>query len=207
MAKHILIVDDDDLMRRSLGLHLEQVGYRCSTAASAEADLPVLLIDPHRIAQAIGNLISNAIKYTPAGGEVTVTAVAAPTEVCLKISDTGPGIEPEEQARIFEPFYRSQQRRRFPKGLGLGLTIAHDWVVAHNGRLTLDSTTGQGSHFTCSRAGVTSSHIKQRLTARRPILPACIPMPLAISHFYLKQNWLIFLRHDEEMQMCVTIGN
>ncbi|MCB8943062.1 MAG: HAMP domain-containing histidine kinase [Ardenticatenaceae bacterium] len=116
--------------------------------ANLPADLPALRIDPDRLAQAIGNLISNAIKYTPAGGTVLVTAVATLNEFTLKISDTGPGIEQEEQARIFEPFYRSQQQRRFPKGLGLGLTIAHDWVVAHNGRLTLDSVPGQGSHFT-----------------------------------------------------------
>jgi signal transduction histidine kinase len=115
--------------------------------ANIPTDLPAMLLDPDRIAQAIGNLISNAIKYTPAGGKVTVTATATSSELCLKISDTGPGIEPEEQARIFEPFYRSQQQRRFPKGLGLGLTIAHDWVVAHNGRLALDSTPGLGSTF------------------------------------------------------------
>lgn len=111
-------------------------------------DLPTLFIDPDRIAQALGNLISNALKYTPAGGKVTVTATCHEHEVWLQVRDTGPGIIPSEQTQVFEPFFRSQQQRRFPKGLGLGLTIAQDAVMAHSGRLTLDSTPGRGSKFT-----------------------------------------------------------
>jgi len=110
--------------------------------------LPPIAIDPDRIAQAVGNLVSNAIKYTPAGGRVAVTAGETETAVWLQVQDTGPGIDPDEQAHIFEPFYRSSRQRRFPQGLGLGLTIAKEIVVGHNGRLTLDSTPGQGSTFT-----------------------------------------------------------
>ena len=112
------------------------------------SDLPTLDMDPDRMAQVLGNLISNAIKYTPEGGKVTVTAGGDETAVALAVCDTGPGIDPAEQERVFEPFYRSQQQRRFPQGLGLGLTIARDLVTAHGGTLTLDSTPGQGSCFT-----------------------------------------------------------
>ena len=115
--------------------------------------LPVLEIDPDRMAQVLGNLIGNAIKYTPQGGFVSVTAsVTRPRvggdELLIRIEDNGSGIKLEEQERIFEPFYRSQEQRRFPMGLGLGLTIARDLVEAHDGRLQLDSTPGSGSCFT-----------------------------------------------------------
>jgi two-component system sensor histidine kinase BaeS len=112
------------------------------------AGLPVLSIDPDKLAQAIGNLLSNAIKYTPVDGGVTVCAGAGEQEVWICVDDTGPGIVAEEQQRVFEPFYRSERDRRFPQGLGLGLTIAHELVLAHGGRLELDSAPSQGSRFT-----------------------------------------------------------
>jgi signal transduction histidine kinase len=117
--------------------------------ADIPAGLPVAPVDPDRLAQVVGNLLSNAIKYTPAGGSVRVSAgLEEAGGVWIRVSDTGPGIEPAEQARIFEPFHRSQSGRRFPQGMGLGLTIARDLAVAHGGRLEVDSQPGQGSHFT-----------------------------------------------------------
>ena len=115
--------------------------------ADVAADLPTIEIDPDRMNQVIGNLISNAIKYTPQGGTVTVTAEAGRDMVDIGVCDNGPGIDPEEQERIFEPFYRSQAHRRFPQGLGLGLTIARDLVEAHGGTLELISEPGEGSCF------------------------------------------------------------
>jgi signal transduction histidine kinase len=109
--------------------------------------LPVLSVDPDKLAQAVGNLLSNAIKYTPAGGSVAVSAGVSEQEVWICVADTGPGIAAEERHRVFEPFYRSERDRRFPQGLGLGLTIAHELVLAHGGRLELDSQPGQGSRF------------------------------------------------------------
>jgi two-component system NtrC family sensor kinase len=67
--------------------------------------------------------------------------------ISIVVSDTGIGIAAAEQERIFEPFYRSNRDRRFPQGMGLGLSIARDLVVAHGGRLTVDSQPGQGSRF------------------------------------------------------------
>ena len=116
--------------------------------AEIPPNLPTLDIDPKRMAQVIGNLVSNAIKYTPEGGSVSLLAGSDTNEAWVQVSDSGPGIEIEEQGRIFEPFYRSQQERRFPQGLGLGLTIARDLVEAHSGRLELNSIPGQGSQFT-----------------------------------------------------------
>jgi signal transduction histidine kinase len=112
--------------------------------------LPSLEVDADRLAQALSNLLSNAIKYTSPAGAVSVDAGVEEDEnaVWIRVSDTGPGIAPEEQERIFAPFYRSQADRRFPQGMGLGLSIAQALIAAHGGWLELESTPGMGSHFT-----------------------------------------------------------
>jgi signal transduction histidine kinase len=121
--------------------------------------IPTIQADPDRLAQAIGNLLSNAIKYTPAGGTVSVEAGSeAGTEggeVWIRVSDTGRGIEKDEQARIFEPFYRGGTHRLYPEGMGLGLAITRDLVAAHGGRLDVESAPDSGSRFTI-RLPVTS---------------------------------------------------
>ena len=112
------------------------------------ADLPVIYADPERLAQALGNLLNNALKYTPRGGTVSVTAGVEDDEVWFRVSDTGPGIAPQDQARIFEPFYRGKTLQRVTQGSGLGMPIAYDLITAHGGRIDLDSTLGLGTRFT-----------------------------------------------------------
>jgi two-component system sensor histidine kinase BaeS len=116
--------------------------------ADLPTDLPTLVIDPDRLAQAVGNVVSNAIKYTLPGGEVAVGAGIKDGEVWIRVRDSGPGIPPEEQGLIFTPFYRGTAGRRFPQGMGLGLSIARDLVVAHGGRVQVESTSAMGSTFT-----------------------------------------------------------
>jgi two-component system sensor histidine kinase BaeS len=116
--------------------------------ATIPPELPTVNLDPDRLAQVLGNLLSNAIKYTPPRGTVSLDAGVEGEEVWIRVSDTGPGITPEEQQRIFAPFYRSQPGRRFPQGMGLGLSIVYTLVAAHGGRLELDSAPGLGSRFT-----------------------------------------------------------
>jgi len=115
--------------------------------ASIAKDLPTIQIDPARMAQVVGNLLSNAIKYTPSGGAIDVVASSDDDSFYLIVVDNGPGIVPEEQEKVFEPFYRSTRERRFPQGLGLGLTIALDLVEAHDGQLSIESRPGDGSRF------------------------------------------------------------
>jgi two-component system sensor histidine kinase BaeS len=110
--------------------------------------LPTVQADPVRLAQIIGNLASNAVKYTPAGRSVSVTAGIDGNWVWVRVSDSGPGISPEEQRRIFDHFYRGDQGRRIKQGMGLGLSIARDLAVAHGGRLEVESQPGAGSTFT-----------------------------------------------------------
>ena len=112
------------------------------------ATLPPIQADPLRLGQVLGNLISNAIKFTPSSGTVTVEAGDEENEIWLRVSDTGPGIPTEQQEKMFEPFVRGGQGKRFPQGMGLGLSIARELVDAHGGRLTLKSDAGLGSAFT-----------------------------------------------------------
>jgi signal transduction histidine kinase len=111
-------------------------------------DLPEIKIDPQRMAQVIGNLTANAIKYTSRGGLVSVSAGERAQMVWIQVGDTGPGIPIEEQEKIFDPFFRGTQRQRIKQGMGLGLHIARDFVTAHRGRLEVDSAPGLGSRFT-----------------------------------------------------------
>ncbi len=111
-------------------------------------NLPPLRIDPGRMAQAVGNLASNALKYTAAGHEVIISAGLQDNEIWIRFADTGIGITPEDQQKIFTPFFRGDQGRHFKQGMGLGLTIAHDLVEVHGGRIEMESTTGVGSRFT-----------------------------------------------------------
>ncbi len=110
--------------------------------------LPTCEIDPDRMSQVVGNLLSNAIKYTDRGGTITVTAMPEKDAVRISIADTGRGIAPDEQEKIFVPFYRGRHAGRFPEGMGLGLPIARELAQAHGGRLEVKSTPGWGSTFT-----------------------------------------------------------
>jgi len=112
-----------------------------------EDELPTITADPNRLAQVVENLVNNAIKYTPQGGEIAVLAAASGDEVVIRVSDNGPGIPLGEQSRIFEPFFRGDPHRRIKQGMGLGLSIARDLITAHGGRLELSSQPGKGSQF------------------------------------------------------------
>ena len=113
--------------------------------------LPTLEFDPDRMSQALGNILSNAVKFTPPYGEIRVEAGAGDGAGrsgrggWIRVSDTGPGVAPEEQARVFTPFYRGSVGRRFPQGMGLGLSIAADVVAAHSGDIELSSAPGKGT--------------------------------------------------------------
>jgi signal transduction histidine kinase len=105
-------------------------------------------VDPLRMAQVIGNLASNAVKYTPQGGEITISAGDTDEQVWIRFDDSGPGIAEVEQQLVFEPFYRGDQGRIIKQGMGLGLSIARDILHAHGGEIELQSEPGEGSQFT-----------------------------------------------------------
>lgn len=106
--------------------------------------------DRDRLKQVLVNLIGNAINYTPAGGEIVVALGKVQNQARLTVSDTGPGIPPEDLPHIFERFYRGEKARtrsRDGKGYGLGLSIAY-WIIRnHDGRIEVDSKVGVGTTF------------------------------------------------------------
>ena len=106
--------------------------------------------DPQRLYQVASNLVSKAIKYTQAGGRVAVTLRSDGEQVRLEVRDTGPGISPEAQARIFERFYRAPSVAAEDRGTGLGLAIVKSVVEQHGGRVWVTSVVGQGSTFSVS---------------------------------------------------------
>jgi signal transduction histidine kinase len=112
------------------------------------ANLPEVDVDRMRLAQVVGNLASNAVKYTPVGGSVSVDAGQENGQVWMRFSDSGPGISPDEQEKIFLPFYRSGTGKRIKQGMGLGLSITKDLVTAHGGHISVESAPGAGSRFT-----------------------------------------------------------
>ena len=109
-------------------------------------DLPPVLVDTERIHQVMTNLVHNAIKFTPNGGRITVSAEPRGDRVVISVADTGVGIAPEDQPRIFERFYKAD-RARSGGGTGLGLAIAKHIVQAHNGHIWVESQEGRGSTF------------------------------------------------------------
>jgi two-component system phosphate regulon sensor histidine kinase PhoR len=115
---------------------------------SVDAVLPELLIDPLKISQVLGNLLDNALKYTPKGTRIAVTAKREGAEIEVTVRDNGTGIPAEDLPHIFERFYRVDKGRSREKGgTGLGLSIVKHIVQLHGGRVRVESTLGQGTAF------------------------------------------------------------
>src|SRR5262249_20152296 len=109
-----------------------------------QLDPSPVLADPHWLHQVITNLLTNALKFTPAGGRVTISTGHDGAEAVLAVTDTGTGIAAEDLPRIFDRFFRGQQAAQI-SGSGIGLAVAAELVQAHGGRLTARSqTTGPG---------------------------------------------------------------
>ena len=117
-----------------------------TVVASVHGALPTIRGDHARLRQVLGNLIENAVKYSPEGGEVRLAAAAGNGAVRISVRDNGPGIPRDQQARIFEKFGRVTGEHAKP-GTGLGLFIAQGLVAAMGGRLFVSSEEGSGSRF------------------------------------------------------------
>ena len=143
------VVDMAEVVRAScerLRLFAERQGIRLE--ARAEAGLPLVRGDAERLGQVLLNLIHNALKFSPSGTTVTVSATAGADVVTVSVADQGPGIARQDQARIFERFYKVDRARvRGMGGTGLGLAIARHIVEDHGGHLELESEEGRGADF------------------------------------------------------------
>jgi two-component system sensor histidine kinase BaeS len=140
------------LLREVAAAHKAQADAGGVTlTVGVDGELPSIDLDPARTRQVVGNLLANAVRYTPAGGEVTLRATGDGERVAVEVADTGPGIESEVIGRIFDRFYRSADS----PGSGLGLPIARSLVIAHGGEISASSEPGSGTtiRFTLPLAG------------------------------------------------------
>ncbi len=111
------------------------------------AGLPLILVDGLLLEQLLGNLLENAARYTPAGTTVTVTAFPEGKWLAISVADTGPGLQPGTEDRIFEKFYRAGGASDTVRGSGLGLAICRAVALAHGGKITASNRPGGGAEF------------------------------------------------------------
>jgi signal transduction histidine kinase len=124
-------------------------GRNVRIAPEVPADLPWVDADPERVHQVLFNLVDNAVRFTPDGGRVVVSAVRRDGSIEIRVADTGSGISSEHLPRLFERFYRADTARsREDGGTGIGLAIARSVVEAHGGHISAESRVGKGSVFT-----------------------------------------------------------
>jgi len=137
-----------DALRYAMSLVRERsVQHSITTHVDIAPDLGSITADELRFRQVLLNLLSNAVKFTPDGGRVNVAASREATDLVVTVSDTGVGILPEDQERIFDSFQQGGRSASKVEGTGLGLTLTKRIVELHGGRLWLTSTPGAGSTF------------------------------------------------------------
>ncbi len=155
---HLAATDIKDVLQRSLLTFAAPAGSKgIGLGSDLAPDLPRVEIDAARMDQVLGNLITNAIRHTPAGGRITVSARAIEGDrargvdspsVLVSVADTGEGIAPEHLPHVFDRFYRVEESRsRGDGGAGLGLAIVRQMVQAHGGTVWVESQPGRGSTF------------------------------------------------------------
>jgi signal transduction histidine kinase len=141
----------DLIAQVSEGLEIQAHEKEVTLHIEVAANLPQVEADEQRITQVLFNLISNALRHTPAAGTITVSAELREDRVLVSVRDTGTGISPEDLPHVFERFYRADRSRaRSTGGSGLGLTIAKQIVEAHGGQIWAQSWLGAGSTFAFS---------------------------------------------------------
>jgi PAS domain S-box-containing protein len=142
------LVQLENVLKYSLDMFETQVKKKnIKLIVDISAGLKALRANPIRIRQMLDNLVGNAIKYTLPEGTVHVSMSMQGDQIILKVEDTGQGIPPEEQGRVFEKFYRATNTIDKVEGSGLGLAIVKSIVDSHQGRVWVESTVGKGSSF------------------------------------------------------------
>lgn len=130
------------------GLRVRSLDKEQTLILEVDESLPPTIGNPIRLRQMISNLVNNAIKYTPTGGEIRVSGHAEGGQLILQVCDNGPGIPAADQPYIFDKFYRGSNAGSNISGTGLGLAIVKSIVENHAGRIWVDSIPGEGSTFT-----------------------------------------------------------
>jgi signal transduction histidine kinase len=129
--------------------------------------------DPTRVSQIVGNLVGNAIKFTPERGTIKVRAKPEDKQVVFEVIDDGPGIPPDNMSHLFDNFWQARKDDR--RGVGLGLAIVKELVEAHGGKISVESKVGEGSRFSFSLPSVTSAADVPALVAPKADIAAFNP--------------------------------
>ncbi len=135
------VVQAQQLQWRSRGLQVQVQAPQGSVHSEVDAD---------KLATAMANLLSNAIRFSPEGGRIVCTLERAPGRVRIGMADQGPGVAQADRARIFEPFFQGQHQPPGARGSGVGLSIVQEYMAAHGGRIRLRTSAenpGSGAHF------------------------------------------------------------
>jgi two-component system sensor histidine kinase GlrK len=142
-------VNLDPLIRRAVAEIAPLVEAKQITVETAiEGPLPPARLDPERMLQVLRNLLGNAVKFTPKGGQVTVAATPVDGKLQVSVQDSGPGIPAESLTAIFEKFHQGNHKGPHTRpGTGLGLAIAKNIITSHGGEIWAESQLGQGSKF------------------------------------------------------------
>ncbi len=136
------------LLERTAMAHAQQANEQdINLSVQAPDDLPDIDVDPERMTQVLGNLVGNALRFTPADGTVTLTAVVQSDHMLLQVTDSGSGIAPQDLPYVFSRFYRGDKSRQQDGSSGLGLAIAKSIVIAHGGAIQASSAPNQGTTF------------------------------------------------------------
>ncbi len=144
------------------GLALQAKNKNVSLYVDIPADLPLVEADPQRVGQILRNLLTNAIKHTPAEGEILVKARTIAGAVEVKVQDTGTGIEQEHLPHLFKRFYRADpSRSRATGGTGLGLAVVAQLVQAHGGSISVESQVERGTCFTFTLPGLSGETLNE----------------------------------------------
>ena len=144
----------DELLEQVAAVHRVAADSAGVSLRTTVEGTPWLDADAVRMRQALGNLVSNALRHTPAGGTVTLAARRADGDVLLEVTDTGTGIEADDLPHVFDRFWRAEKSRsRRTGGSGLGLPIVRHLIAAHGGSVEAASEPGSGSVFTLRLPG------------------------------------------------------
>ncbi|HSO26604.1 MAG TPA: ATP-binding protein, partial [Anaerolineales bacterium] len=157
------LLDASRLQAGALAINLAEVSLKDLVARLAErfrtqserhkitvdfpTNFPIVLADEGRLEQVFSNLISNALKYSPSGGEIRISGQARVEQVIVCVSDEGPGIAANDIPHVFDRFYRATDASRTTKGAGLGLYLARAIIEAHQGHIWVDPQPGAGARI------------------------------------------------------------
>jgi two-component system sensor histidine kinase KdpD len=184
-AIHLARLDANRLRLECRSLSVQQMAKQAIDSLGASvgshhvvfaipSGLPRVNVDPELLAQALKQLIDNAVKYSSPGSEIRVSAQEADGMVCISVTDNGPGLTPLEQARVFDKFYRGEHGRTGVQGTGMGLAIAREILEAHGGSVRVESNPGLGSRFTISLLAETQAAAGSASKSEPDRLPAAI---------------------------------